>query len=311
MLTKDTVASYFSDNAQAWLADAYEQSGFNYPTPFHRLRVLKRVFGSLQGVNQVVDIGCGGGQVAMSLGELGYNVIGIDQSANMIANATDLLEKQNEVVRSNVRFRHESIYDLDLHGMDAVTAMGVIGYFPSDLSLFEIANKSLKKGGYFVVSFRNRLFDLCSISDYTRRDIESGAWARLIEEFRAASNENLSREQLMNFVQTLHRITGNILQNGLDETGPTDRPSKQKNVEYIGQCDPRQSTPDEVREISKQAGFKVVSFHGIHPHFANPHLNKLLPPTIFNQLSDSLIPLEDTKISLTWSSVFLGVFQKI
>ncbi|MDC0966624.1 class I SAM-dependent methyltransferase [Alphaproteobacteria bacterium] len=310
MSTKNNVSKYFSDNAGAWLADAYEQSGYNYPTPFHRLRVLKKIIVELEGVRKVLDIGCGGGQVAISLAGLGYQVIGVDESENMISSALNSLENQDEQIKQNLRFVKQSIYDFDMMNFDALTAMGVIGYFPSDKTLFDIAFKRLTKNGYFIASFRNKLFDLCSISNYTIRDIKDGDIERLIGEFKAIASEPISQETVEEFVGALHLITGKILENGFDQSLSSERPSKQQHMEYVGNCDPRQSTPAEVKSIASAAGFETISINGVHPHFLNPYLNRLLPATVYNQLSDALIPLESSSVALTWSSVFIGVFKK-
>lgn len=311
MFTENNVSNYFSDNADAWLVDAYEQSGYHYPTPFHRLRVLNKILKEVSGVKKVLDLGCGGGHVALSLAGQGYDVLGIDGSENMIARALDALEKQDLQTKTNAKFKRQSIYELDVQGYDATTAMGVIGYFPSDKTLFDIACKTLVTGGYFIVSFRNKLFDLCSISDYTKRDVENGEFERLCAEFQIKSTEMVPREALIDFIKSLHSITGRILEQGIHESATTERPSKNRNIDYVGRCDPRQSTPDELVSCALNAGFEFVSMHGIHPHIANPHLNKLLPATIFNQLSDSLLSLENTSVSLTWSSVCIGVFKKV
>lgn len=311
MLTKENVSTYFSENAKAWLADAYEQSGHNYPTPYHRLRVLRKILGKLDDVNKIVDVGCGGGQVAIALAKQGYNVLGIDESENMINSAFESVGKQDKKIQSNVSLLKQSIYDIDVQDYDSMTAMGVIGYLASDKTLFDIAYKSLKNGGYFIVSFRNKIFDLCSISDYTLRDIDNGEFKELHDEYKQLLSDAIPNNVTLEFVQSLHAITGAMLESRINESAPTERPSKQNNINYIGQCDPRQSTPSQVKETALQSGFKTISLHGIHPHVINPYFNKLLPATIYNQISDALIPLEDTKASLTWSSVFIGVFKKI
>lgn len=311
MLTKENVSTYFSENAGAWISDAYEQSGHNYPTPYHRLRVLKKIFHQLDGVNKIADIGCGGGQVAIALAEQGYDVLGIDESENMLDNAREAVKKRDERTQSNVNFLKQSIYDIDIQDFDSMTAMGVIGYFPSDRVLFDIANKSLKKDGYFIVSFRNKIFDLCSVSNYTLRDIDNGEIQEIYDEYRQLLSSNISNDKTLDFIRSLHDITGVMLENGLKKDATIERPSKQNNIEYIGECDPRQSTPNQVKETALQSGFKTIGLHGIHPHLVSPHLNKLLPATVYNQLSDALTPLEDSDVSLTWSSVFIGVFQKI
>ena len=71
-----------------------------------------------------------------------------------------------------------------------------------------------------------------------------------------------------------------------------------------------QQSPREFVTIAKEAGFQNLGLYGVHPHLLVPKMNTLLPPQLFNNISDSLCVFEDLPISLTWSSVFIAVFQK-
>ena len=62
--------------------------------------------------------------------------------------------------------------------------------------------------------------------------------------------------------------------------------------------------------MGKRMKFNCLSLHGVHPHLIDPNFNKILPPKVFNTLSECLEPLEDHPASLAISSVIMGVFKK-
>lgn len=309
MFHRDNVARYFSDNASAWLADAYEGSGYNYPTPLHRLRVVRRIFSELPEVKSVLDVGCGGGQLAVALAEDGMHVTGIDESPEMLADARSRLNHLPLTLAQKIEFREGRLEGLPSGTYDALTALGFVGYLPSDDLLFQIGRRVVRDHGYLIVSFRNRLFNLMSISERTRLEVERGAFSTLADEFSKLA-QKIERESAIEVLKLLHAVTGQLLEQNALTREQSQSPSSLRGMKYTGSFEARQSTPDEARAVASRNGFTNISFHGIHPHLAVPGLNTCLPPQVYNQLSDCLIPLEDQPISLAWSSVFIGVFQK-
>lgn len=84
----------------------------------HLLRRL-RAAGIDRGL--VVDLGCGGGIWARALVDAGYDVLGIDRSADAIAIARERVPE--------ARFEVASLHDADLPRCSAVTALGeVVNY---------------------------------------------------------------------------------------------------------------------------------------------------------------------------------------
>lgn len=81
----------------------------------------------------VVDLGCGSGVTAQILEGLGYSVVGIDASADMIALARKRV--------STGHFRIESIYEADIPDCQAVLAIGeVFNYETEDRTPEALAN---------------------------------------------------------------------------------------------------------------------------------------------------------------------------
>jgi SAM-dependent methyltransferase len=306
---KETSSEYFTQNAESWLSDAYTQSGYNYPTPFHRLRVVKGIFRTLPDVTTVIDVGCGGGQLAVAIAEMGRTVHGIDQSDEMLAKARELISSQPDEIKTRVTLENMSIDGISESEYDAFTAMGVIGYLPSDEELFNVAYNTLRSNGYFVVSFRNRLFNLFSLSHRTVNEIENGEFFRLYEE---ACNlyKQVDEVRALEFLQELCAISGCLTAERPSFLETPQRPSEQKGQSYTSEYEARQTTPQEAKQVATKCGFDVIQMCGVHPHLAVPGLNKMLPPQVYNKLCDSLIPLEKEPLAFLWSSVFIGVFQK-
>jgi SAM-dependent methyltransferase len=97
----------------------------------------------------VVDLGCGSGELARSIGDRGLDVIGVDVSAAMIRRARR--------TAPHARFRVASLADFELPRCDAVTALGeVISYLPpstqraSTARLFRRVARALRPGGLFL-----------------------------------------------------------------------------------------------------------------------------------------------------------------
>lgn len=124
------------------------------------------------------DLGCGSGELAHRLAERGLEVLGLDFAPEMI-----------EIARrtpSSAKFVCASLLDFafDDESVDFFVANGLIEYFsPEEVEfLFRKAARALRPGGSLVVHVRNRLFNLFSLNEYTRRECAAGTLARLAEE---------------------------------------------------------------------------------------------------------------------------------
>lgn len=102
-------------------------------------------------IKTVLDLGCGTGGHALILAESGYEIAGVDRSAEMVA----IAEKKAEHIGLKVGFHESSIQDLDLHKeFDAVISMfAVMGYQidNNELALAcKTARQHLKPDGVFI-----------------------------------------------------------------------------------------------------------------------------------------------------------------
>jgi len=316
MMDKNDISRYFSENAADWLSDAYDQGDYNYPVGLHRTRLVTEILDGLfdsQGLN-LIDIGCGGGDLCISAAQLGYHATGIDQSAEMIGVADARRRSLPADTASRVSFKRCSLDEIDQHlssnAYAVATAMGFIGYLPDDGLLFAAAHKLLKPGGRLIVSCRNRLFNMTSISKYTVHEIKNSTALALIEELEELYH-HIPEKNTVQFLQLLKETASQFQLEQLEPRQKVDTVSSSE-TEAVSTptIEARQHTPKQLGATAKSYGFTNTGLYGVHPHIIAPRLNTLLPPQVFNRLSDCLCAFEKLPISLAWSSVFLAVFQK-
>jgi len=309
-MSRDSVEKYFSENSKAWVAAGYESDGYSFPTALARVRkavsILTKQFPD--GGADIVDLGCGAGQLCLQLAEKGHRATGIDESESMLSEALKARASLSEVVKSRVRFVKGNLLENGLEGrtFDVVTAFGVIGYLPRDDALFKEAARLLRPGGMFIVSCRNRLFNMVSISDYTVREIEHGTAQELVAEIRELFQQ-IPKQDAMNFVTSLAAISSALVSEG----GTTSRRQKRNpKPPFTSSIEARQHTPKQLLTVATSHGFQNEGFYGVNPHLLMASVNQLLPPNMFNSLSSSLEALDHLPVALIWSSVFIGVFRR-
>src|SRR5262249_18394053 len=119
----------------------------------------------LKEAKNVLDAGCGTGELVCELGQLGMNAVGIDFSKEMIEFCKKSAAGLN--VKS-VQFHQASIFDYDYGPAkyDVISGNGLIEYISYDQlrDFLVVASKALKKGGSLVLGSRNRLFNVFSLN---------------------------------------------------------------------------------------------------------------------------------------------------
>lgn len=103
---------------------------------------------------KVIDLACGRGRHSVYLNRLGYEVLGLDLSANSIAH-------NRQFAGEHLDFAvHDMRNPIQAAPVDAVFNLFTsFGYFTSeedDRRVFASVNGALKKGGYFVLDFLNQ-----------------------------------------------------------------------------------------------------------------------------------------------------------
>lgn len=297
---------YFQKNAEKWMSESYDDSGYLYSTPRQRLRVVMRALSNHPQIHTIADIGCGGCMVSIELARMGYEVTALEQSDEMLAIAKDNIKKEPAEVQNRINLVKGSADKIFDKKHDCIIALGLIGYLESDDKLFSACQQNLVTGGLAVISFRNRLFNLYSTSHRTINEVDNGTYENLFDEIKQYYSP-LQHHSVVEFLENLQAACGRMLafiheqKEYLNNEIVLDAP-----LEF----EPRQSTPQSARNTAKSNNFSLVKFVGVHPHFLLPGANKCLPPEVYNQLSNSLCCFEEENLALTWSSVFIGIFEK-
>lgn len=298
---------YFKNNAEAWQHNAYLLGNYNYSVPLNRFRVIKKILAQRSDIKSILDIGCGGAYLSIELAKLGFYVTSIDQSQEMLNLARKNIENESKEVREKITLKYGSVNDYNTTDRyDCVIAMGLIGYLDSDEKLFQFVKKILRKNGILMVSFRNHLFNLFSISHRTILDVKQGSFEKLIDE-ASKLYKRVSVGKTVEFLKAMNTITNELLSSSLSYNTNICEES----MPYSQHIEPRQTTPKQAQECAEGCGYHVEKFVGIHPHFSVPGLNKNLPMEVYNKISDALIPFEDEDIALLWSSVFICIFKNL
>ena len=106
---------------------------------------------------RILDLGCGSGELTAQIAESGADVIGLDQSPDMLAQAID---------RSpGIKFIQGDAHRFSLaQPADAVFSNAMLHWSTSPIDVIESVARNLKLGGRFVVEFggRGNVFYLCA-----------------------------------------------------------------------------------------------------------------------------------------------------
>ncbi|MCX7714767.1 MAG: methyltransferase domain-containing protein [Clostridia bacterium] len=108
--------------------------------------------------NLVVDLACGTGNFTVPLAERGYEMIGVDRSADMLSVAQEKAKRK----KLDVLFLNQSLAKLDLYGSaDAFLCMiDGVNYMLSPMALYhlfcKIKNCFLEPGGMFIFDISTR-----------------------------------------------------------------------------------------------------------------------------------------------------------
>jgi trans-aconitate methyltransferase len=159
--------------------------------------IILRLQNSIAPVRKVIDMGCGAGPLTKALVDGGFEVIGVDASAEML-----------ELARVSVptaRFVHASIYDTEICDCDAVVAVGEpLTYHPEEAdadslvsTFFQRVADALPPGGLLI-------FDVIGLGEpsLAGRTWNSGEdWAVLAE-----TTENQTARTLVRKIEVFRRI---------------------------------------------------------------------------------------------------------
>ncbi len=305
---KGNVVTFFDEIASEY-GRQYDAADSMAQFPLDGVRKEKAVqmLRQFKPSGKVLDIGCGPGRLVLDLVNLGYDVTGMDISNGMVREAEQYVSRNVQPNSPPATFRVGDIEALDIPSgsCDAVVVLGVLEYLEDDAVAFAEISRVLRSGGIAVVAFRNRLFNLGSLNKYTEREVETGSYTKLLDQFHhemeAAQGKDSIGLPLAQFAGELRALAATWKEQS--EEGPalglTPSPF---------QFDMRQHTPQEARALGEHHGMQCKVLRYLHFHPFPPAIEQA-KPTVFNVLGLAMEKLDDTPIGCVMASVFMTVFQ--
>ncbi len=289
MKNKELVKKFFDEQGKIWNKVYVEQT--EYPTAPERMRVTLEVLKDKEGLN-IIDLGCGAGQLVIELAKQGHRAYGVDFSQTMIDMANE-----NNTEYERALFCCMNLEDITIkERYDVVIALGIIYHFKDDMFI-DLAHRLLKKNGLFIVSCRNKLFNMTHPNWKMIEDIKDGSALKSIKEIQSIPKDKIPIKIVREMMSDWWHIDTTISTKSLPnyKTGRTHY---------------SQHTPEHIKKACAKHGFKHLGFYGIHPHIISPYVQTMLPDGLYNRLTDVLLPFNKLSIALLWSSQFVGVFKK-
>jgi ubiquinone/menaquinone biosynthesis C-methylase UbiE len=149
-------------------------------TPYEQwAEYIDKVFCERLGIKHrdilVLDLACGTGNITLLLNQMGYDMIGVDSSVDMLAEASRKAED------AKILFLHQDIRKLNLYGTvdAAVSVCDGFNYILSEkelLAVFKRVRLFLNKGGIFIFDM-NTEYKFKELNNLTFEDTGAGGEA--------------------------------------------------------------------------------------------------------------------------------------
>ena len=202
MEQQEQTLQYFKSNAQAWQSNAINN---NYSLVQNRHNAVISVIDNSENVTALLDVGCGTGQLVIQTAQRGIQSHGIDFAEEMIA----VCKKNQGIANTNAQFECASFFDAHLEEKyyDIISAQGFIEYItlPQLDLFFSKCFSALKNGGSLVVGSRNRLFNLHSMNEFTKLEVQHGTILNLLSE-ASILHTSATQEEAITALSMLERI---------------------------------------------------------------------------------------------------------
>jgi SAM-dependent methyltransferase len=104
----------------------------------------------------VLDVGCGPAVFTRELLDRGFDVIGIDASPNVVAQASDLVKSHPRGDRARFTIGDVERLDLPSDSIDVILAVGLVEYLPADAPALREMRRVLKPRGVAIITMTNR-----------------------------------------------------------------------------------------------------------------------------------------------------------
>lgn len=248
--------SYFKEHAQEWLGKGKTVRQDQVNVIQQRNEYVLHVIENRLKTELVLDVGCGTGDLVHEIAKRGIRAVGVDFAEEMIKIARDDDENPAEFVGG-------SIFNYDFNNVryDVISANGFIEYIPLERlnDFLEISYNGLNDGGSLVLGSRNRLFNIFSLNDFTKTEMNKGKVYLLLSEAMALV-KGLSFDELAD-------IKPAPLPN-IDEKQPNTGIDVSIRFQY---------TPVQLVKLLRAKGFETIHISPIHIHGVVPEFKDQYP----------------------------------
>ncbi len=142
-----------------------------YPANVKRFKIFLDLIKKHKPKN-IVDAGCGAGMPLVLIKKKGYKIVGYDKSKNMIKEAKANL-RRNKLPMDLVFYDDfENPKNVKNNSVDCILGMGAFYYSKNVNKTLLNQRKKLKKNGRLIFSARNRLFDIATLNNYTKKFLD-------------------------------------------------------------------------------------------------------------------------------------------
>ena len=152
---KDSAIKHFDKNAHVYDKDNYSDRKSRFMINRHNA-ILDMINDLNFKFKNILDIGCGPGEMIFDLSEMGLGGIGIDTSAEMIKICQDRLNKNNFGALWKLKVGDAENTELDNNSHDLIIASGLIEYLEADSKFLSEMNRILKSDGFLILNITNK-----------------------------------------------------------------------------------------------------------------------------------------------------------
>jgi len=159
----NSATQFFDGETQQFAANYERKAGFK-----DRLKLfVEAVRKTTPKPAKVLDFGCGPGVIALELARLGYDLLGMDGSAEMVRMSQGRVTKHG---LKNIRFEHSDAEGLTLpmDEFDAVVCSSVVEYVKEDIALIKKLVASVKPKGHLILSVPHTSSLIGKTEDFVR-----------------------------------------------------------------------------------------------------------------------------------------------
>lgn len=264
--------AYFDQKADGWDEKVRGKVKTRVNVQRQRNDYVLAVLGERQETRYALDIGCGVGDLVIAMADRGVNVTGIDFASSMIDIAHQRLAKSKVQIAEFIATDYFD-WHVDEEAYDIISANGFIEYisFEQRDEFLIDSLRGLKVGGSLVISSRNRLFNLFSLNEFTKNEVNGDGIERLL-------------------MEALALVDGKSIESLLEiKTVALPDP----NIEYVNTgvnvVTRYQYTPAQLMQLIGRVGFDVIDVSPIHIHGVLPIFKEKYPAvhaTIANRMQE-------------------------